>query len=239
MVRYDDAEDDDVVVDSSSARTRYHHIAAGNLGRLAAITDGVFAITMTLLVLDLTVPEAFGSNRQRPLWSPGELQSERELLHALAHIAPSILTYLMSFLTLGMFWVGAQTLLNHLERTDRHFTWIQLAFLLGTAFMPFTTALLGEFITYRTPLILYWLNLLLLGTLLFCSLRYAKHAKLLTEAATPEMQKAFERRLIIPQALYVVAAALCVVNTYVSIALFVILQLNSAIAPNIRPLNRF
>ncbi|MBV8932030.1 MAG: hypothetical protein JO285_05700, partial [Kutzneria sp.] len=69
--------------------------------------------------------------------------------------------------------------------------------------------------------------------------RYARAAGLLDTERAPAFQPAFERRIVIPQLLYVVAFALSVINTYASIALFVLLQLNSAVAPNIRPLNRF
>src|SRR5271163_2785324 len=97
--------------------TSYNRIAGQSVERLAALSDGIFAVAMTLLLLDLHVPA-------REL-----IHGEPDLRHALAVLAPQLLVYLMSFLTLGIFWVGQQTLLNHLERAERHFTWIQLAFL--------------------------------------------------------------------------------------------------------------
>lgn len=219
-------------------KTVYHRIAGGSLTRLAALTDGVFAIVLTLLVFNLHTPVVTVVHQQKPLWEPGAF-GEAELWHALRQVAPSMLTYLMSFLTLGMFYVGCQTLFNHLRGSDRHLTWLQLTFLLGVSLLPFTTALLAEFITYRLALGIYWLNLVLLGLLLVASIRYARRADLLDTSETPEIQKAFERRIIIPQVLYAVSFGLCVFNTYVSIVLIVLLQLNSAIAPNIRPLNKF
>jgi uncharacterized membrane protein len=164
---------------------------------------------------------------------------EAELWHLLRDVAPNLLAYLMSFLTLGMFYVGSQTLFNQLRGTDRNFTWVQLTFLLGVSLLPFSTALLATFITYRIAFAIYWVNLLSLGLLLLAGVRYARRTGLLDTEHTPEFQRAFERRIIIPQVLYAAAFAMCVVNTYVSIALIVFLQLNSAIAPNIRPLNRF
>ncbi len=67
---------------------------------------------MTLLVLDLRTPAA------------GAIHSEQDLWSALSAMAPQLTTYLMSFLTLGIFWNGQQAQLNHLERSDRHLTWI-------------------------------------------------------------------------------------------------------------------
>jgi uncharacterized membrane protein len=225
--------------ETRSRKSLYQRVAGSNLDRLAALDDGVFAIVLTLLVLDLRVPVEGLAHREQPLWQPGSVSGERELWHALGQVAPSLLAYLLSFLTLGMFYVGAQTLFNHLHRCDRHFTWLNLTFLLGVSLLPFSTALLAKFMTFRIALAVYWVNLLLLGLLLLASVRYARAAGLLDSERTAVFQRAFERRIIIPQCLYALAFALSVINTYVSIALFVLLQLNSAIAPNIRPLNKF
>jgi uncharacterized membrane protein len=221
-----------------TVRTFYHGIAGQSLDRLAALSDGIFAVAMTLLVLDLRVPVSQILHTQVPLWAGGALPSERPLLDVLLHLAPSLLTYLMSFLTLGIFWIGQQTQLNHFSRSDRHLTWIHLVFLMGIALMPFSTALLAEFITYRLAIVVYWLELLLLGATLLASIRYAKRAGLLRQD-TGDIGSANERRIIVYQAIYAVGALLCVIDTYVSIAFIVLVQLNSAIAPRIWPLDRF
>ena len=96
----------------------------------------------------------------------------------------------MSFLTLGIFWVGQQTQLNHFASSDRNLAWIQLAFLLAVTLMPFSTGLLSAFITYRLALVVYWLNIFLLGTVLYVSLKYASRAGLLKEDITAEMRSA-------------------------------------------------
>jgi uncharacterized membrane protein len=113
-------------------RLIYNQIAGRNVNRLAALSDGVFAFAMTLLVLDLRVPAA-------------ELvRSEHALLVSLASLTPNLLTYFMSFMTLGIFWIGQQTQLNKVDRSDRDFSWIHLAFLLAVTLVPFTTKLLGR-----------------------------------------------------------------------------------------------
>jgi uncharacterized membrane protein len=207
--------------------TAYHRIAGSSLERLAALSDGIFAVVMTLLVLDLHVPVREGLHSEAALW------------HELARLAPQTLTYVLSFLTLGIFWAGQQTQLNQLARSNRDLTWIHLGFLLGVSLMPFSTGLLAEFITFRLALVAYWLNLLLLGALLFVSRRYAVRAGLLRDDVTAEMLAAGERRIVVYQALYAVCVLVGLVSTYAGIALLVLLQLNSAIAPRIRPLDRF
>ena len=220
-------------------RTHYNRLAGQSLERLAALSDGIFAVVMTLLVLDLHVPVSEAVHIAQPLWVSGAILSEQVLWDTLVQLAPRLLTYFMSFLTLGMFWVGQQTQLNQFARSDRNLTWIQLAFLLAVSLMPFSTALLAEYITYRLALVVYWLNLLLLGVVLFGSWRYAEHSGLMNDETTLAMRSAIERRIVIVQALYAFGMLLCVINTYVSIAWIVLLQLNSAIAPRIPPLDRF
>ncbi|GAC1627093.1 MAG: TMEM175 family protein [Ktedonobacteraceae bacterium] len=208
-------------------RTYYYHFAGQSLERLAALCDGIFAVAMTLLVLDLHVPVNDGIHDEIAF-----------LLQALLPLWSRLLTYLMSFLTLGIFWVGQQTQLNQFARTNRHLTWIHLTFLLAVSLMPFSTSLLASFITFRFALVVYWLNILLLGAVLFSSWRYALHAGLVKEEITAEVRSAVERRIVIAQILYAFGALLCLINTYVSIAFIVLVQLNYAIAPKIRPLDR-
>jgi uncharacterized membrane protein len=217
----------------------YRQFSGQNLARLGALSDGIFAVAMTLLVLNIGVPAVTVLHAQEPLWANGAWQSEGQLWSTLAPLAPQLLTYFMSFLTLGIFWAGQQTQLNFFARSDHRLTWIHLGFLLVVVLMPFSTAFLASYITYRLPMAIYWLNLLLLGGLLFVSLKYARHAGLLNPDATNQMLTAGERRIVVYQLLYAGACLLCVFNTYLAIACLVLLQLNSVILPPIWPLNRF
>jgi uncharacterized membrane protein len=187
--------------------------------RLAALSDGIFGVAMTLLLLELHVP----------IREPG--MSEGTLRHALALLAPQLLVYLMSFLTLGIFWVGQQTQLNYLERSERHLTWIHLAFLFLVTLMPFSTRLLTEFITYRTALIAYWANILLLGAMLYLSWGRATRAGLVKSDTPPKVVDAICRRIWTAQAFYAFGALLCGFHPYWSIGFIVFMQLYYAIAP--------
>ena len=149
--------------------------------------------------------------------------------HAMAGISPRLLMYTMSFLTLGIFWVGQQTQLNHLKRSDRNLSWIHLAFLFAVTLTPFSTSLLAEFTGRRTALLLYWLNILVLGGVLFLSWGYATRAKLVMEDLPTEIPAAICRRILIGQSLYAFAALLCLFSTYWSIAFMVSVQLFYAV----------
>jgi uncharacterized membrane protein len=199
--------------------THYNRLAGHSIERLAALSDGVFAVAMTLLVLDLHAPAIEA------------IHSEADLRTALVNLAPRLLVYMMSFLTLGIFWIGQQTQLNHLARSDRNLAWLHLVFLFAVTILPFSTALMAEFLVYRTSLVVYWANLALFGALLFATLRYAQHAHLLKADTPPELLAGANRRIVTAQSLYAFGALMCIVDTRLSIAFMILLQLIYAIAP--------
>ena len=151
---------------------------------------------------------------------------------------PQLVTWILSFLTLGIFWAGQQAQLNHFERSDRNLAWIHLIFLCGVSVVPFSTRLLAEFIGLRTALLIYWANIFALGIILYISWKYAVGAKLVKEDLPAGAGKAIERRIEIAQALYAFGAALCVFEPYISIGFIVLVQLNFVIAPRIPGLSR-
>ena len=204
-----------------SMPTLYNRIQGRNVDRLAALSDGIFAVVMTLLVLDLHLP------------TTAQVHSEGELLAALAALGPQWATYGMSFLTRGIFWAGQQTQLNHIAEGTRDLTWIHLGFLFATTLLPLTTRLLTEFITYRVALGLYWLNIFVLGAMLFWSWSYATHARLIKVDTPEEVRGSICRRILIAQTLYAGGAALCFINTWVSIAAIALIQMNYALAPRL------
>ena len=199
--------------------TSYNQIAGQSVERLAALSDGIFAVAMTLLVLDLKTPASV------------VIHSELDLWRILVSLGPRVLVYLMSFLTLGIFWVGQQTQLNHLSRSDRSLSWIHLSFLFGVSLTPFSTSFLAEHLAYRVALLTYWFNIFLLGATLFFSWMCALDKHLVLDDISAEVTTAIKRRIVIGQSLYALGALLCLINTYWSIAFIVLVQLNYAVAP--------
>ncbi|HKW69879.1 MAG TPA: TMEM175 family protein [Candidatus Dormibacteraeota bacterium] len=199
----------------------YNVFAGTSIHRLNGISDGIFAVGMTLLVLGLAVPAV------------DAVRTESELWHELLNLLPSIVTYFMSFLTLGIFWVGQQTQLSQAERTNRNYTWLHLAFLLSVTLVPFSTLLLAHFHWSRIALIEYWLNILVMGTMLLVAAEYGLRAGLFPEAVRPSVARVVRRRVYGAQALYLVAVLLSVFDTHWAIAAIVAIQLNFAFAPGI------
>jgi uncharacterized membrane protein len=95
--------------------------------RAEAFSDGVFAVAITLLVLELKMPGGEGA-----------------LLHRLLTIWPSYLAYVVSFLTIGIMWLNHHTMFAHIVRVNRPLLLLNLLLLLVVALVPFPTALVGE-----------------------------------------------------------------------------------------------
>jgi uncharacterized membrane protein len=205
----------------------YNQIANRSLERIGALSDGLFAIAMTLIVLEIQVPAVAG------------IDSDAKLLAALGDLAPRFLTYLLSFMTLGIFWNGQQTQLSYLTRGNRDLSWLSLLFLAIVALFPFTTSLLAEFFQLRLALALYWVDILLCGFALLAIWTYVERAGLLRDDVGPEVGRAIRRRILIAQALYGTGMAVGLVfGTLPAVVFIVLVQLNFAIAPRIWVLHR-
>jgi uncharacterized membrane protein len=200
----------------------YNQIANRSLERIGALSDGLFAIAMTLIVLEIRVPATAGVATESDLWTQ------------LLLLGPRFLTYLLSFMTLGIFWNGQQTQLAYLSQGNRDLSWLSLLFLAIVALFPFTTSLLAEFFDFRLALALYWLDIMLCGMALLAIWIYVERAGLVRDDVGPEVGRAIRRRILIAQALYATGMAIgLVVGTLPAVIFIVLVQLNFAISPRI------
>ena len=206
--------------------TNFNQIAARDVSRISNLSDSIFGVAMTILVLGVHFPRT------------EEIHSERELIAALGQLAPRIVTWLMSVLTLGMFWVGQHTQLDQLERSDRDLSWLHFLFLAIVTVMPFTTQLLAEFITFRVALFLYWTNLVAAGLSIYACWAYSERAGLTRRDLEPAVSKAIRRRIVTAQALYALGAVIGYFDPPVGVGAILLTQLNYAIAPRLPFLSR-
>jgi uncharacterized membrane protein len=207
-------------------QSHYNTIAGGEVGRIAALGDGLFAIAATILVLDFHTRE------------PADIHSETELLHALAASAPRLLPWLLSLLTLGIFWLGQQTQLSQLERSNRDLTWLHFIFLAVVTALPFSARLLADFLEYRTAFLVYWLNIVLLGASLYATWVCAERANLVREEARGDVSRAVKRRIVLAQSLYAIGALAGLINVTLGIIIIMLIQVNYAIGPRLPILRR-
>lgn len=201
----------------------YNRFSGQNLEHLTALSDGVFAVAMTLLVLDVRVPA-----------SAGLASSEHGLWDALVRMGPSFAAYLLSFTMLGTFWLAQHTLLGILGRCDRTLTWINLGFLFVVTLLPFSAALLAHYAHLRLAVGVYWLNILLLGAGLEWAARYGRSALLAEGTGQAHSRlRIFRRRILMAQALYALAALICLISTPASVIALAIVQLYFIVSPRL------
>ena len=151
---------------------------ARDVTRLEAFTDGVFAIAITLLVLDIHVPPMETLPEGVTLWS------------ALSHRWPNFFAYAVSFAILGIMWANHHDICHHIGRVDRAFLMLNLALLFLVCVQPFITALVAEYL--RTDargseaVMIYAGTLTLTATVYNVLWRYAAHQRRLIRNTTPQ-----------------------------------------------------
>lgn len=178
--------------------------AAAALGlsasRIEALSDGVFAIAMTLLIFQLKVP-AFPKG-----------VSARDLADGVLAMWPQAACFALSFITAGTLWVAHRGQFHYIHRTDRPLLWINIIFLLFVSVIPFVTALLGQYPTYTLAVTLYGGNMVLTVMTLWFHWRYATSRHRLTaphlSRAVVELQS---RRILLGPCIYVVAMVIAIV----------------------------
>jgi uncharacterized membrane protein len=174
--------------------------------RLAAYSDGVFAIAATLLVLDIAV---------RPPGTP---------LQQVLRAWPSYLAYLVSFLTIGAAWLAHTALTDRLARSDPIFLQINLLVLLVVAFLPFPTRLVADALhnqdAERVAVTFYGLTLLAIRALGAALEGYARHEHLYPPREDKDEVQAPRRRLLPVLTEYVIAIAIGLVVPVTAVVLY-------------------
>ena len=182
--------------------------------RLEAFSDGVFAIVITLLVLEIRVPQI-----PHP-------HADVELFHLLLRMWPKFLSFAVSFVIVGIFWVGHHNIFHVIRHTDRALLWLNLFFLLCVAFIPFPTALMGEYVGVPAAVVPYGLTLMATGLTLYLLWWYATFRRRLV---SPDLDPAFvrmvSRRTLAGPLLYVLAILLSLVSARITLLVYALIPL--------------
>jgi uncharacterized membrane protein len=189
--------------------------------RMEAFSDGVFAIAVTLLVLDLVVPAV----------------TEHDISHKLLDEWPIYLAYLVSFATIGAAWISHTAITEYLERADLLLLRLNLVLLFVVSVLPFPTRMLGEYLfnenAERLATTVYGVNLLAISVMTSVLWRYAVGAHLVKHEAPDEDLRAITRKLTPSFGLYLAAIGVgllrprAAVVMYLLIALFLLLPIRS------------
>ncbi|MCD4782790.1 MAG: TMEM175 family protein [Candidatus Eremiobacteraeota bacterium] len=142
-------------------------------GRITNLCDGVLAIVMTILVLDLKIDRI------------GNISST-SLMQEILKVLPRIETYIIVFILLGFFWLENHRIFEYIKKTDRTFIWLNIFFLMFISILPFFTDLVAEFEKFPIVVALFGVNLFFVQLSLFITWRYVTHNHRLIDKSVPQ-----------------------------------------------------
>lgn len=175
-----------------------------NKNRVEAFSDGVFAIAITLLVLDVRLPEA-------------DIQSNAQLYSMLVSSTVSIITFIFSFLVIGIFWIAHHRIFDLVHKVNHRLLWSNVFYLMTVALIPFPASVLAHHPFLTTSIVFYSAVLLLCGLQHFLLLVYIYRHKELQ--LLPLTYKEMKQYLMIAAAgplCYLVAIIGSLINSFLS-----------------------
>lgn len=168
------------------------------LERMILFSDAVFAIAITLLVIEMKIPEI-----------QGDLLTEKALVASLSHLIPTFVGFLVSFMIIGLYWTVHHRLFGFIINYDQRLLWLNLIFLMAVALMPFSTGFYSHYVfkLFKSPVIVYVANICFLGLMNFILWKYVGNPKRkLTEGLSQAAARYFAYRAIaIPIIFFIMA----------------------------------
>ena len=181
-----------------------------NKNRLEAFSDGVFAIVITLMVFEIKVPHI-------PV---------NELNQKLYALFPKFLSFALSFIIIGVYWVSHHNMMHYIAKIDRSALWLNMMVLFAVCIIPFPTALMGDYPFTPTPIIFYG------ATLAFTNLAGAffwiyctKRNNLKVENLNPAFTKRAAILHMSPILFYLTAIGISFLSPWISYAIFLFVPL--------------
>lgn len=166
--------------------------------RIEALSDGIFAIVMTLLVLELKV-SGLPQNASNVTLAP-----------ALFHLWPEFLSYIVSFIGLGIYWVAHHYMYHVIKRSDRTLLWLNILFFMFVSLIPFSTNLINSFRQTQIAPLFFGANLTLIGWTLYMQWVYvSSKPDMLVDYVTSEYKEAVKLRFMLIPVVATVAMLVC------------------------------
>ncbi len=183
-------------------------------GRLEALTDGIFATVMTVLVLSLSVPVMASGVTGLKLSS--------EVVGDIVTLWPDIVGYVLCFLLLAVLWISHHSVFHYVTRVDRPLLWLNTLFLLTIGFLPFSTALIGRYPEVQVPVIIYGANIIATSFCMLGILSYSTRNSLLVVPEHDErVMKRVRARWRTGPWIYLAAIILSFIHPLISFAVYV------------------
>lgn len=178
--------------------------------RMKALTDGVLAIVLTILVLGFEIPQNEGGHAG--------------LMRLLSQLVEPLIAYVVTFGIVSAYWVQHASIFHYVRTGDRPFFWLNLLFLLPVTLLPFLTDLRATYHEEYLATAGYAATNVLSGLLLLAMWRYATRREL-TGTVAPVVERSMRRRILLGIAINLLGAAIAPVDTHLSSLVFIALPL--------------
>jgi uncharacterized membrane protein len=186
--------------------------ASLNKHRVEALTDGIYAVAMTLLVLELKIPES------------ARLDGEAAFVNQLLHLAPKFLAWIISFFILGIFWISHQRAFHYVRSVDAKLLWINLFTLLFASLLPFSSALIGEHPAFFWAQVFYAANMAALALAAIAQIAHVEnHPELCHTPVPPHVARGARFRCWSLVAVAVLAVVLAAIDPRIGTLAFMLM----------------
>lgn len=191
-------------------------LQALNSERVATLADGVFAIVLTLLVIELKAPEG---------------NTSEQLMHALLELGPKFFSFALTFCVISIFWFGHHMEFHYIKRSDRMHLWLNLLFMMAISFLPFSASLLGNNLLLPLANAFYGVHLAILGFIRYWHWRYATdNHRLVDKDMSEDLINEVNGTFLWVPCGYLVAAAVSFISVYASLVFYAALALRYVIS---------
>jgi uncharacterized membrane protein len=195
-------------------RTQSKQSTAMGTGRIEAFSDGVFAVAITLLVLNLQVPDIASRLVSRELWPD------------LLSLWPKVLIYMLSFMIVGIYWVGHHNIFHCIEYSDRTLLWLNLLLLMCIVFLPFPTAIVGKYPLQQSSVVIYGCTVILTGLALEALWLYATiDFRLVDKDISPQLIRTATKKNMTGPIIYICSIGISFFSISVSLLLFLLVPI--------------
>ena len=187
------------VEDRAAEHDAHGHVEEDESGfeRLIFFSDAVFAIAITLLIIDIQLPGNAGA----------------DLAGALRHLVPSFEGFVISFLVIALYWMSHHRLFRSIRTYDSRLIWINIWILMLIVFLPFSSSMVSSYGQYRVAVMFYALNLAAIGLLFLVLWLYATyHGRLISPSTPIAVVRRITTRLGIPPLVFLISIPIALVN---------------------------
>ena len=182
--------------------------------RVEALVDGVFAIAMTLLAFGLKGSDIIGYS------------DNLKTFRGISDIWPYFLIYVLSFIILGYYWIEHHIQYDYIKSPSKSFLWINVFFLMFIALIPFSTVVLGRYLGEQFSIILYGVNIIIIGILSYFHWWYVNFRRLVIKGVTPVVISTINKNILVAPILGIISILISFFSLWISLGIYILVPIH-------------